>query len=402
MAESTIDQLAEIEQVDDGAKIWVRDNTASPKNRGWKMGGANVLPGQHKSPTIIVKDTLRASVEAASGGRVTVLYDDLGLPSYMVRIPAFNVEDIHSDYGSGRHPAFVVNGSKKPEIFIGMHQAHVYQNRALSLPGLDPTTSIDYDTAALRCSAKGSGWHLMTNWEWAAVALWVLKQTEDGILTGQPRGNTNYGRSHEEYQETGTRQDGGTYNPGEAAGSARILTGSGPAMWRHDLSSFGISDLVGNIWEWVGGLKTDGGRIYMPVDNHWDLAESSWPATSVYVAKDGSTPKLSDAQIEISETYIYDWWRSLIMTAGYDALPLATREQMMQALIAPRLTDVATDPFAAHAEGRFYIRTADERMPLRGGRWGNGSLAGLGALILNNLRSNSSTYIGFRPAFVAP
>ncbi|MDY7026717.1 MAG: hypothetical protein SVR04_00315, partial [Spirochaetota bacterium] len=81
---------------------------------------------------------------------------------------------------------------------------------------------------------------------------------------------------------------------------------------------------------------------------------------------------------------------------------LATREQMMQALIAPRLTDAATDPFTTHAEGRFYIRTADERMPLRGGNWGYGSTAGLGALNLNYLRSNSFTNLGFRPAFVAP
>lgn len=38
------------------------------------------------------------------------------------------------------------------------------------------------------------------------------------------------------------------------------------------------------------------------------------------------------------------------------------------------------------------------RMPLRGGNWNNGSNAGLGALNLNNARSNSNSNIGFRPA----
>lgn len=38
------------------------------------------------------------------------------------------------------------------------------------------------------------------------------------------------------------------------------------------------------------------------------------------------------------------------------------------------------------------------RFPLRGGNWNNGSRAGLGALNLNNARSNSNSNIGFRPA----
>jgi len=38
------------------------------------------------------------------------------------------------------------------------------------------------------------------------------------------------------------------------------------------------------------------------------------------------------------------------------------------------------------------------RMPIRGGNWNNGSNAGLGALNLNNARSNANSNIGFRPA----
>jgi len=39
-------------------------------------------------------------------------------------------------------------------------------------------------------------------------------------------------------------------------------------------------------------------------------------------------------------------------------------------------------------------------MPLRGGNWNNGADAGLGALNLNNARSNSNNNIGFRPALL--
>jgi len=38
-------------------------------------------------PTIFVRDNLRASVEASSGGRVTVLYDDKGISQLHVRDP---------------------------------------------------------------------------------------------------------------------------------------------------------------------------------------------------------------------------------------------------------------------------------------------------------------------------
>lgn len=61
--------------------------------------------------TIITKDTLRASVEAATGGLVTVLYDEGGHPSYMRRIPKCKIEDVCPDLGlAGTHPAFIVNG----------------------------------------------------------------------------------------------------------------------------------------------------------------------------------------------------------------------------------------------------------------------------------------------------
>lgn len=38
------------------------------------------------------------------------------------------------------------------------------------------------------------------------------------------------------------------------------------------------------------------------------------------------------------------------------------------------------------------------RVPIRGGNWNNGANDGLGALNLNNARSNSNVNIGFRPA----
>ena len=43
---------------------------------------------------ISIKDAARQAVEGATGGKVTIMYDDKGYPSYMVRVPKFRIEDI--------------------------------------------------------------------------------------------------------------------------------------------------------------------------------------------------------------------------------------------------------------------------------------------------------------------
>lgn len=332
------------------------------------------MPTQRNSPVTSFRDTLVASAIVAGGGRFEVMYDDQGYPSVMVRIPKFMREDIHADFGTGVHPAFIVNGVEKSEIWIGMHQARVYNSRALSLPGLDPTVSVDWDQANAYCTNKGAGWHLMTNWEWAAVSLWVLKQVADGSLAHQPRGNTDYGRAHDELQETGTlRNNGDLGSTGD-----RILTGSGPLTWRHDLSIAGIADLVGNVWEWVGGLKLVDGSIHMPVDNYYGQSDASWGDSGKDIKSGGYHVWKTATDIFASGTY----------NAGYDdAL-------MRSALLLPaNVSD--------QSNGSYYTNISGERVPRRGGYWFIGSDAGLGALSLTTGRSTSAAGIGFRPAFVA-
>ncbi len=336
--------------------------------------------------TIITKDTLRASVEAATGGKVTVLYDDLGMPSYMCVIPAFNCEDIDPSLGTGLHPAFIKNGVEKSEIFIAQYLAAVQDGRAISLPSMDARTSVNFDVAKSYCTAKGPGWHLMTNWEWAAIAHWCLK---NGF---QPRGNTNYGRHHELTYETGRRQDGGT--PGDTAIMASTLSGSGPVSWRHDKSVTGISDLVGNVHEWQDGMKMVDGQFFMPSDNDFDLDEESWTGQGVIMAEDTGIKLGTTADTLVAGgSKALGAWKALTTTAAYDALSATTRERMVQACIAPYN---ATDPM-----GDYYFDTEGERRPRRGGYWINGPRAGLFVLGLSYTSASSYTHLGFRPAFIA-
>lgn len=337
------------------------------------------------APTIWVKDRLREQLEGMTGGACTILYDSAGNPNYMRIIPAFRCEDISANLGTGTHPAFMVSGVFKREIFIGMYPAANVGGLGCSLPGVAPYTSINYDNAKAACTNKGAGWHLMTNWEWAALALWCIKN-------GTPllRGNTYYGQSHASPFETGRRTDG--LAPATASGSASILSGSGPVTWRHDNTMAGIADLVGNVWEWQDGLKVVGGIIRMPSDNHYTLAEASWPDTLVRIDASGSSSVISDA-ITARNTGLSNTWSATTTKSAYTP-PVALK----QALLCPY--DSAAN--MGGVMGTLYANNSVdfEALPVRGGVWNNASTAGLAALYLVYARSNVSTVIGFRPAFI--
>mgnify|MGYP001773141615 CR=1 FL=1 len=356
--------------------------------------------------TISTPDALRQSVEAASGGKNTVMYDDKGYPSVMVEIPKFNLEDVDPALGTGVHPAFIVNGVAKNSIFIGKYQATVHDGRALSLPGHDPATYVDFDTALARCKDKGAGWHLMTNAEWAAIALWSWK---NGTM---PRGNNNYGRDVDQKHEVGRlTQDGVVLG---TSGTARTATGSGPATWSHDHTPDGIFDLDGNVYEWSGGLRIDDGELQVLADN--DAADNTKDQSAVSVlwkaiaAADGSlvdpgtagtlkydaTGATGAGSVQIDtvvdsqsdgSTYAAGVFESMAADAG-----ITVPQRLLQLGLAPAGSGLGGD--------YIYARNVGERLPLRGGGWYYGAVAGVFMLGLANARSPASSAIGFRPAFV--
>lgn len=314
------------------------------------------------SPDWFIVDQLRASVEAASGGRMTVIYTASGQPSYMHILPAFNLEDVApgGELGTGLHPAFIFDGVGASEIFIGAYQASTTQSNgeAVSLPGVDPRASINFDAARNLCKANGPGWDMMSNLDWAAIALWCVANGYE------PRGNTNYGRSHEDRWETGRRQDGGI--PGADSGTARTLTGSGPAAWAHDGTPAGIHDLVGNTWEWVSGMKLVDGRAWIAPDN-------------------GQTEEAQYIDSGFDMTNANPW-------SGHPSE--GASDLVKQSLLAP--ASPALSPV-----GRLYVNAEGERLPYRGGHWFYAGNAGLAALNLYNARTHAATNLGFRPRFRA-
>lgn len=369
----------------------------------WDFAKARQLP----------TNLLREMVESASMGMFTVIVDDLGYPSMMMVCRPVMGGHIHVDFGGTTYPddvfpSHLVGGVFKPEIYLAPFNAREYTDgsgaRAVVWPGLFPTTSKTFDQEKTLCTAKGSGWHMMTFWENAYLTWMSMKNNTE------PRGNTYYGRSHEAgYEfESGVRAD--LLFPGTASGTAATRGGSGPSSWSHNRERWGIHDLVGNVWRRLDGMKIVDGLIYLPDDNNYALAEASWPAVhgssaqAVYfdntVATTGGAPRLSSARDNAlvdpnSSTVAHS---AMTMTTGYDALDVTARRKMLKSGLAMRLTQAESNPFGP--KGAVYLKNYGERLPLAGSDWTLSSSAGLAALSLSRDRLSASNGVGFRPSYI--
>ena len=361
------------------------------------------------SVTIISKDPLRAAVEGASGGRQTVLYDANGIPQYMTVIPKMRIEDIYPGVGlTGTHPAYIVNGVEKSEILIGTYMASKQGNYCASLPNMDPYVNINFDEALALCRLMGPNWHLMTNAEWAALQGLAL------VADFQPRGNTYWGQHHELKHETGVLTPG---NSGLGVKNdslhGRTYTGSGPQSWRHDNTPFGAADLVGNSWEWVGGMRINAGEIQVIKDNDAALSSCNMTASStewkamlqngtLVTPGTANTLKYDAVGANGTGAVTINTVVSSALTdesngAGVNYRDMQAKSGVTVPALAKILGLYPSD--TSKPLGYFYLRNSNERLPIRGGDYADAGTAGLFALSLYDRRTTRNRYVGFRPAF---
>lgn len=345
--------------------------------------------------TFSMKDTYRQSVEAASGGRQTVLYDNKGIPSVMNVIPKLTYKDVGVGDSTAPLPAFIINGVAVDELFIGTYHAYVHDGRAYSLPGQVPKVYTDHDQAVAYCRAKGDGWHCMTNAEYAAIALWCKK---NGFY---PRGNNNYGSDisapHERCRP-GTKGTDGRTNLG--------LTGSGPASWTHDGTPNGIYGLNGDAWEWSTGLRTVNGEIQILVDNNAALPTADFTVGSAQwkaLLQNGTpvVPKTAD-------TLKYSVVAGKATISTVLGTPATMSNQFKDIavgagiVIPDVLKGLALCPSdtSDHGGDWFYAdNTQAERLFFRGGDLTHTTAAGVFYLNGTYPRSFSYNAVGFRVAF---
>ncbi len=355
-------------------------------------------------------DNLYRLVRGGLGPNNKIIYDAGGFPSAMVFIPRFNWDPINEFASADPHPAFIVDGATISGFWVSKYQcvlidasgniyssgtltgtSHTY--KAASWPGMDPRVYIDWDAAKQACLNKNggsySGWHLLTNAEWYAIALWCLYNSL------QPLGNNNYGRDVDNKSIVGRIAGGNNWG----SSPARWLTGSGGPKTSHDGTPWGIFDLNGNIWEWVDGLKLVEGKIYIhgnantsPTDagNSFQAAEANWYDTGRYINWDGTSSTITISSVDRGTTMEGASPDSKNQT--FESITGDLTDALKKLCIAPHTTGYQND--------RTYWRNFSERLPLRGGSWGSGAGAGLFALYLDNLRSSTHSDLGFRAAYV--
>lgn len=279
------------------------------------------------------------------------------------------------------------------------------------------------------CANLGPGYHLMTQFEGASIALWCNSQ---GF---QPHGNdrnTNPLSSSDVTTETAILDQAAFARNNTYLAS---LTGSGPASWNHNNRPDGIADLDGNMWEWRDGLlmQATTGYPYILASLQVSLARSPYGKSTAVangVLTDVNKAWIADEFLDASgNTFVYDAAGTLLpvavstpantattinvagtpaagpytivrlvatditagITNGTRVLTLRNTDADLKAFAIPATSD-STGATAYGKDGYWFDKTS-LRAALVGGYWNTGTGAGVFALNLNT--GPASTYYGF-------
>lgn len=303
--------------------------------------------------------------------RNEVIFDKSGTPDIMV---VFTPDELGL-------PA-TLKGRKVSEYLISKYPNALIGGVPHSLPFQKPAVDVNFDEAVQLCESKGPGWHLLTNDEWAALA---RQSWENDTM---PTGNTASGKSHSHPEQTGTTYDGGY---------GKTLTGSGPVAWNHDRTAEGVSDMCGNIWEHVGGIRFLNGQVQVIPDNGAaagaDQSADSKEWQAIYTA-DGDpvyfNPRGGEIFVEPTEAEDKDY--DGVRFTDLEAKGLDVPDKLIELGLYP--------PAGYESDEYFWIDNNAERCVYRGGRWADGAGAGVFCLDGLNSRSGSGARIGFRSALV--
>lgn len=317
-----------------------------------------------------------------------LIVDDQGDPSVMVKIPKLTYADVGIGTSTKALPAFIVNGKEIPYIYVSKYQNIVKNDRAYSLPYQVPAVNMTIDQARAYCENKGEGWHLMTNAEWAAIALWCKKHD------CMPYGNNNY--DYGDYYNTNDKgAPAPTYDENYGEDIPYTFTGSGPKNWYHNNDFSGIADLNGNVCEWVGGLRLNAGEIQVIPDNDAARAVDQSADSALWKAISQAGAMVAPGT---ANTLKFNSSTGIKTNGTFKGMSVASGVTIPDYLKALAL--YPNDAADTYRGDYFYAGTSGETVPFRGGLYyGNGD-AGVFYYYLSSVRTLCHYSMGFRSAYV--
>ena len=385
-------------------------------------------------------DDVAARLGAIDGQLMTYYDPDAGACVY---VPPFTLSAV--DYGGfvvQQFPASQPNATAdddNPDVADG---AAVGATKAHSKLGVSPWREITHLEARKACANIGSGWHLISACEWAAIA--YLSHAL-GTMPHGPNGDTDPPSDATYTTETGLR------DRALAARGAHdsALTGTGPVEWSHNHRG-GIYGLNGDIWQWNDGLfllpenqndnsdtphaitgAGEAGYCLILANREVSLALAPYGSSTGVAA--GSLTDTNKAWTVNAFTgyYLYDSAGSLFyidsntatalaidgadtpiagpytvvklkatditsgMTTGHRILTLSA-DADLKPLAIPATSDATGS--ATYGNDAYWHAATALCAALRGGSWASGVGAGVFALYLTSAPSIRYVYFGFRAA----
>lgn len=375
--------------------------------------------------------TLLGSAEPSVDTTFPVVYGGTTFYNQMVWIPTFTHPDVagvtFGGFWAGKHicsqpNAFNAAGGDKPDVADNADPGSV---PAISQYGVPGWRYINYWRARKACNNIGVGWHMMTAFEGASLAMWSQM---NGTM---PHGNNRNTNPPSDVTWTTETASLDLACNARNAGWYANLVGTGPTTWNHDHTADGVSDLNGNMWEWNLGLHMrtldetpDEGKPLVLASLNVGLTTSPYgssTATALNSLTDGNKAWTAD---EFAGAILMDsagtrhdiasnTASALSLTSGltpasgvYEILKavntdIAAGMTSGNKVLTLRDADADLKPFAlaatsdgtggaAYGNDGYWFTTADPggapnniRSALRGGSWASGLSAGVFALHLD-------------------